>query len=153
MKARGDLPFGDTRDFEEQKKGLIAPMQDLNQLVHNLGSEEILPLVMQLLTPGHDFLRAAHHLAVERCRIAWRTWYRYPPDPWDPLKDAPERCEQVRCGGDQRGVGVRIDHGRNGKPLANMLLEQLPRSANDLGFCVTTTETPRELATPSSVPQ
>ena len=23
--ARGGLPFGDTRDFEEQKKGLIAP--------------------------------------------------------------------------------------------------------------------------------
>ena len=27
--ARGGLPFGDTRDFEEQKKGLIAPMPDL----------------------------------------------------------------------------------------------------------------------------
>jgi len=27
--AHGELPFGDTRDFEEQKKGLIAPMQDL----------------------------------------------------------------------------------------------------------------------------
>jgi alkyl sulfatase BDS1-like metallo-beta-lactamase superfamily hydrolase len=27
--ARGGLPFGDTRDFEEQIKGLIAPMQDL----------------------------------------------------------------------------------------------------------------------------
>jgi alkyl sulfatase BDS1-like metallo-beta-lactamase superfamily hydrolase len=26
---RSDLPFGDTRDFEEQKKGFIAPMQDL----------------------------------------------------------------------------------------------------------------------------
>ena len=26
---RGGLPFGDTRDFEEQNKGLIAPMQDL----------------------------------------------------------------------------------------------------------------------------
>ena len=26
--ARGGLPFGDTRDFDEQKKGLIAPMQD-----------------------------------------------------------------------------------------------------------------------------
>ena len=25
FKARGGLPFGDTRDFEEQKKGLIAP--------------------------------------------------------------------------------------------------------------------------------
>ena len=24
-RARGGLPFGDTRDFEEQKKGLIAP--------------------------------------------------------------------------------------------------------------------------------
>jgi alkyl sulfatase BDS1-like metallo-beta-lactamase superfamily hydrolase len=27
--ARTGLPFGDTRDFEEQKKGLIAPMKDL----------------------------------------------------------------------------------------------------------------------------
>ena len=27
--ARAGLPFGDTRDFEEQKKGLIAPMPDL----------------------------------------------------------------------------------------------------------------------------
>lgn len=27
--ARGSLPFADTMDFEEQKKGLIAPMQDL----------------------------------------------------------------------------------------------------------------------------
>jgi alkyl sulfatase BDS1-like metallo-beta-lactamase superfamily hydrolase len=27
--ARGGLPFADIRDFEEQKKGLIAPMQDL----------------------------------------------------------------------------------------------------------------------------
>jgi alkyl sulfatase BDS1-like metallo-beta-lactamase superfamily hydrolase len=27
--ARAGLPFGDTRDFDEQKKGLIAPMQDL----------------------------------------------------------------------------------------------------------------------------
>jgi hypothetical protein len=27
--AHESLPFGDTRDFEEQKKGLIAPMQDL----------------------------------------------------------------------------------------------------------------------------
>ncbi len=27
--ARGGLPFGDTTDFEEQKKGLIAPMKDL----------------------------------------------------------------------------------------------------------------------------
>ena len=27
--ARGGLPFDDTRDFEEQKKGLIAPMPDL----------------------------------------------------------------------------------------------------------------------------
>jgi len=28
-KARASLPFGDTRDFEEQKRGLIAPMKDL----------------------------------------------------------------------------------------------------------------------------
>jgi linear primary-alkylsulfatase len=28
-RSRGDLPFGDTRDFEEQKKGLIALMPDL----------------------------------------------------------------------------------------------------------------------------
>ena len=27
--ARGGVPFGDTRDLEEQKKGLIAPMKDL----------------------------------------------------------------------------------------------------------------------------
>src|SRR6516225_6054773 len=27
--ARARLPFGDTRDFDEQKKGLIAPMPDL----------------------------------------------------------------------------------------------------------------------------
>jgi linear primary-alkylsulfatase len=27
--VRSELPFDDTRDFEEQKKGLIAPMQDL----------------------------------------------------------------------------------------------------------------------------
>ncbi len=27
--ARTGLPFGDTRDFDEQKKGLIAPMKDL----------------------------------------------------------------------------------------------------------------------------
>ena len=27
--ARAGLPFNDTRDFEEQKRGLIAPMQDL----------------------------------------------------------------------------------------------------------------------------
>jgi len=27
--ARGTLPFSDARDFEEQQKGLIAPMQDL----------------------------------------------------------------------------------------------------------------------------
>jgi len=27
--ARSGLPFDDTRHFEEQKKGLIAPMQDL----------------------------------------------------------------------------------------------------------------------------
>lgn len=27
--ARGGLPFADTKDFEEQKKGLIAPMQEL----------------------------------------------------------------------------------------------------------------------------
>ena len=27
--ARGGLPFGDTKDFEEQKKGFIAPMDDL----------------------------------------------------------------------------------------------------------------------------
>jgi alkyl sulfatase BDS1-like metallo-beta-lactamase superfamily hydrolase len=29
QKAKVDLPFGDTRDLEEQKKGLIAPMKDL----------------------------------------------------------------------------------------------------------------------------
>ena len=29
QQARAGLPFGDTRDFEEQQKGLIAPMQDL----------------------------------------------------------------------------------------------------------------------------
>ena len=28
-KAKATLPFGDNRDFEEQKKGLIAPMKDL----------------------------------------------------------------------------------------------------------------------------
>ena len=28
-RARGGLPFADTRDFEEQKRGLIAPMTDL----------------------------------------------------------------------------------------------------------------------------
>lgn len=28
-KARGALPFADQRDFEEQRKGLIAPMPDL----------------------------------------------------------------------------------------------------------------------------
>ena len=28
-KAKASLPFGDTRDFEEQKKGLIAPMKEL----------------------------------------------------------------------------------------------------------------------------
>ena len=28
-KAKATLPFGDKRDFEEQKKGLIAPMKDL----------------------------------------------------------------------------------------------------------------------------
>jgi alkyl sulfatase BDS1-like metallo-beta-lactamase superfamily hydrolase len=28
-KAKAELPFADTRDFEEQKKGLIAPMKDL----------------------------------------------------------------------------------------------------------------------------
>ncbi len=28
-KAKASLPFGDTRDFEEQKRGLIAPMKDL----------------------------------------------------------------------------------------------------------------------------
>ena len=28
-KAQDDLPFAETRDFDEQKKGLIAPMQDL----------------------------------------------------------------------------------------------------------------------------
>ena len=27
-KAKASLPFGDTRDFEEQKKGLIAPMTE-----------------------------------------------------------------------------------------------------------------------------
>jgi hypothetical protein len=27
--ARADLPFSDTRDFDENKKGLIAPMKDL----------------------------------------------------------------------------------------------------------------------------
>jgi alkyl sulfatase BDS1-like metallo-beta-lactamase superfamily hydrolase len=27
--AHNELPFGDTKDFEEQKKGLIAPMEDL----------------------------------------------------------------------------------------------------------------------------
>jgi alkyl sulfatase BDS1-like metallo-beta-lactamase superfamily hydrolase len=27
--AKAALPFADTRDFEEQKRGLIAPMQDL----------------------------------------------------------------------------------------------------------------------------
>jgi alkyl sulfatase BDS1-like metallo-beta-lactamase superfamily hydrolase len=27
--AHASLPFGDTRDFEEQKRGLIAPMRDL----------------------------------------------------------------------------------------------------------------------------
>ena len=27
--AKATLPFADTRDFEEQKKGLIAPMKDL----------------------------------------------------------------------------------------------------------------------------
>ena len=27
-RARGGLPFGDTRDFDEQKRGLIAPMTD-----------------------------------------------------------------------------------------------------------------------------
>jgi len=27
--ARSKLPFGDTKDFEEQKRGLIAPMEDL----------------------------------------------------------------------------------------------------------------------------
>ena len=26
--ARGGLPFGDAKDFEEQKKGLIAPMKE-----------------------------------------------------------------------------------------------------------------------------
>jgi alkyl sulfatase BDS1-like metallo-beta-lactamase superfamily hydrolase len=28
-KSRADLPFADTRDFEEQKKGLIAPMKEM----------------------------------------------------------------------------------------------------------------------------
>jgi alkyl sulfatase BDS1-like metallo-beta-lactamase superfamily hydrolase len=28
-KARADLPFADTRDFDEQKKGFIAPMKDM----------------------------------------------------------------------------------------------------------------------------
>ena len=28
-RAKADLPFADERDFEEQKKGLIAPMKDL----------------------------------------------------------------------------------------------------------------------------
>jgi alkyl sulfatase BDS1-like metallo-beta-lactamase superfamily hydrolase len=27
--ARADLPFADTKDFEEQKKGLIAPMKTM----------------------------------------------------------------------------------------------------------------------------
>lgn len=27
--AGADLPFSDTRDFDEQKKGLLAPMKDL----------------------------------------------------------------------------------------------------------------------------
>jgi hypothetical protein len=34
--ARGGLPFGDTRDFEELKKGLIAPMKDL-KIMANAG--------------------------------------------------------------------------------------------------------------------
>jgi alkyl sulfatase BDS1-like metallo-beta-lactamase superfamily hydrolase len=29
QQARAGLPFGDTKDFEEQKKGFIAPMTDL----------------------------------------------------------------------------------------------------------------------------
>ena len=28
-KAKASLPFGDTRDFEEQKKGFIAPMKEM----------------------------------------------------------------------------------------------------------------------------
>jgi alkyl sulfatase BDS1-like metallo-beta-lactamase superfamily hydrolase len=28
-RARGGLPFADNKDFEEQKRGLIAPMKDL----------------------------------------------------------------------------------------------------------------------------
>ena len=28
-KARETLPFGDKKDFEEQQKGFIAPMEDL----------------------------------------------------------------------------------------------------------------------------
>jgi alkyl sulfatase BDS1-like metallo-beta-lactamase superfamily hydrolase len=34
--ARAGLPFGDTRDFEEQKRGLIAPMNDL-KIMANAG--------------------------------------------------------------------------------------------------------------------
>jgi len=36
LRAKASLPFGDTRDFEEQRKGLIAPMKDL-QIKNNAG--------------------------------------------------------------------------------------------------------------------
>ena len=41
----------------------------LHQLVHDLGREQVLAGIMELPPTGEDFLRAAHHLDIERRRI------------------------------------------------------------------------------------
>jgi hypothetical protein len=42
-----------------------------DELVHDLLRQHILPLVMQFAASRHDLRTAAHHLHVERRRIAW----------------------------------------------------------------------------------
>ena len=53
-KAKAALPFGDQRDFEEQKKGLIAPMKDL-KIMADAGNVAWDMERFQFLDKGEDF--------------------------------------------------------------------------------------------------
>jgi hypothetical protein len=56
--AKTTLPFGDTRDFEEQQKGFIAPMKQL-QIKADAGQAEIIDHVYVAL--GEFDLRPFQH--------------------------------------------------------------------------------------------
>src|SRR5215471_3592162 len=69
--ARGGLPFGDTRDFEEQKKGLIAPtlspqrLRETEFVTIQVGQVEE-PLARAAPCPGDSRPRARSHEANRR---------------------------------------------------------------------------------------